>query len=276
MDYDAIEEIENNIPSKEIDMINMEYDPNETVIATFNSLSDVDNFCNTYNHNNNYNGLKLGQRIDIGSNTWEIAGFDCESNNVAVDKTQYSNGYGIMLSCVSGYSGIYTSNLSIPVPYTISALHTNGGKLEAIVKDLTPIMGDHIITRNILASNSIDTNTGYSNGYIWTTAKATVPTIAQITGDYIFRIVDGMATDFPYIKYDIGEGNYKLPLYKFKFYMGYSTDNSWTRSLKYESGGQKVLVAHSLGFYGPDGSYSLSFDLANSSYHYIHPLIYIR
>ena len=51
-------------------MINMEYDSNEPTIATFNSLSDVDNFCNTYNHNNNYNGLKLGQRIKIGSNTW--------------------------------------------------------------------------------------------------------------------------------------------------------------------------------------------------------------
>lgn len=268
-----MEEIENNIPSKEIDMINMEYDSNEPTIATFNSLSDVDNFCNTYNHNNNYNGLKLGQKIKIGSKTWEIAGFDCEANNIASDGTQYSNGYGIMLSCVSSYSGIYTSNLSIPVPYTISALHTNGGTLEAIVKDLTPIIGDHIVTRNILASNSIDTNTGYSNGYVWTTAKATVPTIAQITGDYIFR-VDG--TDFPYIKYDIGEGNYKLPLYKFKLYMGYSTGNSWTRSLKYESGVQKVLVANSLGPYGSGGSYSLSFDLANSTYHYIHPLIYIR
>ena len=273
MYYDALEEVEESIPNQEINILNNTYDSGEPTIATFSSLSDVDQFCNQYNHNNYYNGLKLGQRIKIDSKTWEITGFDCEFNNVAVDGTQYNNGYGIMLSCVSGYSGIYTSNLSIPVPYTISTLHTNGGTLEAIVKDLTPIIGDHIVTRNILASNSIDTNTGYSNGYVWTTAKATVPTIAQITGDYIFR-VDG--TDFPYIKYDIGEGNYKLPLYKFKLYMGYITDNTCTRSLKYESGGQKVLVASSLGPYGSGGLYSLSLDLANSTYHYIHPLIYIR
>lgn len=182
-----------------------------------------------------------------------------------------------MLSHLSGYSTIYTSNLSIPVPYTISALHTNGGKLEAIVKDLTPIMEDHIVTRNVLLSNSIDTTTGYSNGYIWTTAKATIPTVAQITGDYIFRIKETSFIDFPYIKYDIGEGNYKLPLYKFRFYTDRSTGSGyWTRSLKYESGGQKVLVAKHLTPYGSsEGSYSFAFYISNTTRE-VRPLIYIR
>lgn len=88
MRYDTLEEIENNIPLKN----NSEYDPNHTLITTISSVSDANTFCNTYNHNNGYNGLKLGQRIQINDGVynaaWIIAGFDLEAGNIAEDGTK--------------------------------------------------------------------------------------------------------------------------------------------------------------------------------------------
>ena len=45
---DALQDVENNIPLPN----NSEYDPNHTLITTFNSISDTNNFCNNYNHDN--------------------------------------------------------------------------------------------------------------------------------------------------------------------------------------------------------------------------------
>ena len=41
-------------------------------LGTWSSLSDVDNFFNTYNHANGYNGLKLGNYVTINDGTYNI------------------------------------------------------------------------------------------------------------------------------------------------------------------------------------------------------------
>ena len=37
----------------------MLYDYTDSTIYTINSVSDTNNFCSTYNHDNGYKGLKL-------------------------------------------------------------------------------------------------------------------------------------------------------------------------------------------------------------------------
>ena len=104
---DALEEIEGNISTPVPN--NTMYDSNHTIVATINSTADADNFCNKYNHANNYNGLKLGQIINIKYNNYTsqfiIAGFDMESNRYASDGTLYDNGYGICLMPYSNLDG---------------------------------------------------------------------------------------------------------------------------------------------------------------------------
>ena len=213
-----MEEVENNIPIEN----NNEYDPNHTVVATFNSISDVNNFCNRYNHDNGYNGLKLGQRIKINnskyypysyydqylSKHWYIAGFDCERNKQASDGTIYDNGYGICLyPC---YPIIENEDSSTKTtfqlgnkPYFNSNIHQN--ILPAMCSYLIDILGDHLINRNVLLANNVD-DEWFSKSYTWTTSYSTILSITQLIGKY----PNIMCT-----VYDDGEAIYHLPLFKF-------------------------------------------------------------
>lgn len=204
-------------------------------MATFNSLSNVNSFCNNYNHNNGYNGLKVGQKIIINgtssytsayNNYWEIAGFDLEFNNIAADGSIKSNGYGIFLipcSCIKMKSNNSISfswwdssrTLSDPIPYKSSTLHTT--ILPSISNDLKSILGSHLINRNILLSSNGDTSGNGSNAYTWTTGYATMFSICQL-GLY------GIGN-----KYDNGEANYKLPIYNFKGFYDFETNTSYSR-----------------------------------------------
>ena len=101
-----MEEIENSIPDDSIGIPNTLYDASEPIISTLSSVSDANIFCNKYNHNNGYNGLKLGQTIVINDGMydmrWQIAGFDLEYKKYASDGTIRDNGYGICLVAMGG------------------------------------------------------------------------------------------------------------------------------------------------------------------------------
>ena len=67
LSYDAIDKVESSIPE-------IPDDPNDRYISNtikIKTLSDADSFCNTYNHDNGYNGLKIGQTIQIYYNSHE-------------------------------------------------------------------------------------------------------------------------------------------------------------------------------------------------------------
>ena len=291
---DAIEEIENNnkiVP-------NYLYDSNHTLIATFNSISDVNSFCNTYNHNNGYNGLQLGQKIRINhrisnestrpdlTQDWEIVGFDTENNTVATDGTIKSNGYGILLNPVfSSYSNysIWASSNNIATPYISSIIHTQ--EFPTLAESLKEILGDHLINRNVLLGSSIDTSVdgGGTNACIWTTAYCTLPSLYQITGAYYYR--RNLKQDSVYnvnIKMnlnDIGEANYKIPLYAFRYYIRSPGASSWIRTPQYNSTGciAYVISTNIEDRYETDMYHILQSNLTGSTYGYhTRPLIYIR
>ena len=258
-----MEDVENNI-------INNNYDSFNTLIATFNSISDVDQFCNQYCHDNKYNGLKIGQRIQINDgvhNTyWYIAGFDCEYNHTASDGTIKDNGYGICLipvgvlvSVLDEYSMFHNSNS--PIGYANADIQKNMSQL--LQNELIKTLGSHLINRNVLLSNVVNPTTGLSTSYIWTTSYVTLMSGCQLTGE-IAKYSN---------KYDDGEANYKLPLFNYmNFYVDLRIAESyWTRGIAGESGGYYRVYMTSRS------SNSLTTSRINShGTHGVRPMIYIR
>ena len=259
MYYDAIEEIENSI-------INNNYDPNNTLIATFNTISDVDQFCNQYCHDNKYNGLKIGQKIRIkcGSNDvyWYIAGFDCEYNHTASDGSIKDNGYGICLipvGVLEEYSMFHNSNS--PIGYANADIQKNMSQL--LQNQLIKTLGSHLINRNVLLSNVVNPTTGLSTSYIWTTSYVTLMSGCQLTGE-IAKYSN---------KYDDGEANYKLPLFNYiNFYVDMGMAGSyWTRGIAGESGGYYRAYMTSMSSNSLDATRIISHGIYGAR-----PMIYIR
>lgn len=264
--YDAIEEIEKEL-LPEIDQTdpNSRYDYNHQLIYTISNSTNADNFSNTYNHDNNYTGLQLGQIIKINGDNWYIAGFDCESSIK-------NNGNGICLIPEDYYSSsIYGSSPSSGkdfITYMDSYIHAS---LSSITS-LRNLLGNHLVNRNVQLGSGYEYYTyednpngggqpGWStyrtSEYTWTKADATLLTAAQI-GQY-----DTYA--------DGGEANYKLPLFKYMNY--YNSYRYWIRGLRgvsqsyssYET--LATLVYENIGGIGYDSS---------TTYHYVRPMIYIR
>ena len=260
MYYDAIEDIESNI-------INNNYDSFNTLIATFNSISDVDQFCNQYCHDNKYNGLKIGQKIQINipnsygiSSQWYIAGFDCEYNHTASDGSIKDNGYGICLIPVS-VLGVYYSfhNSNSPIGYANADIQ---GMSRLLQNDLIKTLGSHLINRNVLLSNVVNPTTGLSTSYIWTTSYVTLMSGCQLTGE-IAKYSN---------KYDDGEANYKLPLFNYtNFYVTGMTGSYWIRGIAGISGGYYCAYMTSMSSNSLDATRIISHGTYGAR-----PMIYIR
>ena len=219
-----MEEIEENIP-EQIGPNDL-YDPNHTLIATLSSTTDTDQFCNAYNHDNGYKGLKLGQKINIQTSlydsSWLIAGFDMEYNHAASDGTIKNNGYGISLIPENTiYSTSWNPGMGVEgtnTPYKDSNVHTVCNNY--IYTRLVNILGSHLVNRNVLLGNRISTvitGQGHSS-YTWTTAYLTLMSGCQLTGE-VAKYKN---------KYDDGEANYKLPIFD---HMNYwlMEDDYWIR-----------------------------------------------
>ena len=271
--YDALEEIEENIANIPVYVPNDRYDVNHTLIATFNSESDVNQFCSTYTHLNGYNGLKLSQRIKINdgtyNKTWYIAGFDYEANNKAADGKVKSNGYGIHLVPESNLT-TYSWNPSdrIGVGYIYSDIHNFCNTRVAPV--LQSILGSHLINRNVLLSSSINyIDKSGASAYKWTTAYCTLMSINQLIG-YPPSIMCN--------KYDSGEANYHLPLYNFmnyyyRLYYG-QRDEYLTRAVSKGTWGVVSFTNLDKMSSSIDSPFFIE-DTANIS-GYVIPMIYIR
>ena len=125
-----------------------------------------------------------------------------EHNKTASDKSTYDNGYGICLIPKNSL-GNYEWGNDTSKGYNGSTTHTS--TLPAVANNLKKVLGDHLVLRNVLLSNSRG-NDWRMNGYIWTTAYCTLMSVGQITGTFANNRN----------KYDDGEANYKLPLFNYE------------------------------------------------------------
>lgn len=249
---------------RELDDPNKRYE--DKSLGTWSSISQVDSFLTRFNHENNYSDgdtkLSLGNSIIINEGTynaeWVIAGFDLENCRVASDGTIYDNGYGICLIPQNYVHG----NISWNATSSTSGGYLNAGIRSSlktlIVDEIEKVLGSHIVTRNVLLSNGIDSSNGYSNGYTWTTDKATLMSIGQLTGTFASH----------HNRYDDGEANYYLPLLEFGHNKYSSSDSFWVRNIE-SYNGVYLGSKHNNGF-------SWGSNKPNSSYKNGKPLIYIR
>ena len=159
----------------------------------------MDTFLSTYNHANGYsNGtikLTCGNTVTIQDGTynvqWMIAGFDVEAGITSDGITD--NGYGIALIPVSRiFESNWNANDTLTGYYLKSTMHTT--TLPTIATKLQNILGSHLVNRNVLLRSD-------TFAYTWTTAYCTLMSSYQLIGES------------GYDKYDIGEANYKLPIF---------------------------------------------------------------
>ena len=217
MANDALEEIEDSIPPIDTS------DPNDKlpnrIVYTINSITDANQFCNTYNHDNNYNGLMIGNRIQINdgvyNKAWYIAGFDMEYNHRASDGTIKDNGYGIcLIPEIYVINADYHNDSTQRIGYMQSTMHTS--TLPTVANNLRNVLGNHLINRNVLLGSSMNEN-GKTTSYTWTNAYCTLMSEYQVSNRSIYST-----------QYDTGEANYYLPIFLvFSYFSGY---RYWIRS----------------------------------------------
>ena len=232
------------------DKVVIEDDPNKRYgifnTYTFNTTEDVDNFCNRFNHANNYtdsNGVKLslGDKIFIKDgkyNThWLVAGFDCEYDRIASDGTKYDNGYGIFL-IPETIIDILIWNIDGHVydGYKNSSIHRFINNY--VCNTIKLLLNNHLIQRNVLLSNSV-------NNCKWTKAYMTIMSLSQMT----YEIKQSFSC------YNDGEANYKLPLFDFAqiqvpngwFWLRSINDDKYAWSINYNGDAEQGYVDNARG-----------------------------
>ena len=231
-----------------IDTPNNRYE--ERDLGTWSSVSDVDAFMKAYNHDNNYEGLSLGNYVTIQdgtyNGTWMIAGFDTEYN-----KGIPNTGYGITFipktilfsapmndtaTTVGGYYGSKMFQTTLP----------------SVANILKGVLGDHLLNRPVQVTNSVSGNEASST--IWATAYLSLMSENQVYGSRIYgsKFCSGEATNilpvFNLIKFN-----------QFSTYPGY-----WLRA-----------VVSTTQFAGAGHVGYATYDPANYKLAGVRPLMYI-
>ena len=196
-------------------------------LGTISSASDWAAFRAKYGiADKSYKGLYLGDYVKVNDGTynadWMVAGFNTETNKGSTN---------ICPECVSmiprvgdGCGTSYMNSTNVTTGgYVGSYMHAT--KLPAIATKLTTIFGSNLLTRDILASNTV-TN-GYASNWAWTACKCSLLTSVQVYGSLSFENTGGTY----FAGYNIGEGCEKLPVFNFINPVQFSRSIFWLRGV---------------------------------------------
>ena len=139
-------------------------------------------------------------------------------------------------------------------------MHTT--TLPAVANNLKNVLGDHLINRNVLLGNSINT-TKDTFSYIWTTSYCTLMSGCQLTG----KIGEYWNS------YDDGEANYKLPLFDYTTFR-ITTSTYWIRGRYYNS--INGIGYHTFYSFKEGGPIEIGAGPCENSNIGVRPMIYIR
>ena len=196
-------------------------------LGTWSSVSQVDSFLSTYTHANGYNGLSVGNYATIQdgiyNKAWLIAGFDTEYN-----RGDTASGYGITMIPIEPLfnAQMNTSNTTAGGYYG-SAMRTS--TLPTVATNLKKVLGDHLLSRRVLLSNSVNSTapspggagwTGSSDGWAWYSEYLTLMSEVQVYGSSVWG--GG---------YDVGEADKILPIFKFIHQNEFSRLTFWLRAV---------------------------------------------
>lgn len=196
-------------------------------LGTISSASDWAAFRAKYGiADKSYKGLYLGDYVKVNDGTynadWMVAGFNTETNK---------GNTNICPECVSmiprvgdGCGTSYMNSTNVTTGgYKGSYMHVT--KLPAIATKLTTIFGTNLLTRDILASNTV-TN-GYASDWAWTACKCNLLTSVQVCGSLSFENTGGTHN----AGHNIGEGCEKLPVFNFINPVQFSRSSFWLRGV---------------------------------------------
>lgn len=232
-------------------------------LGTVNSVASLESFLSSHKvSNGSFSDIYLGDIIHIQDGTynaeWIVAGFNTHKNK--------------------GNSNIVTANHIALIPKTVlfndkmnSTNTTEGGYkasymhttvMATVTSKLNAVLGSHLLTRDILISNAVDTSAtsgaysgwaGASSNWEWLATRCELMSEVEVYGSRI------LSSSF----FDIGEGCMKLPVFNFINHVQYSRADFWLRG---------VTASPFFCFAGGDGSAHASD--ASSSFG-VRPLILI-
>ena len=270
-------------------------------LYTLSSTSDTETFLTRFTRENGYKDsttgttLKLGDQIKIQDGTynvnWYVAGFDVEKTRTATDGTLYDNGYGIALIPVTTLTSSVYDIIGSWLNATESGNYFDSKLYPTVVTNLQTVLGNHLTTRSVLlfsstnALSTADNYYRYPTGYTWYSDKYVTSLSAKqvLSNPTISETSSDISMDNDIISYyDIGEANYKLPLFdnigcynnyfwyirSMRTYTNYDKDDGYEQYYKCASPNSTS-----------DGYTYASYRRASSSvthYTYCRPLIYIR
>lgn len=202
----------------------------EKDLGTWESVADVEAFLSTHKvSTGKFGSLKLGNYVTIKDGTynkkWAIAGFDV---HLSVGDTALNTHHIALFPKNNLLSARMNETNTTAGGYAGSEMHTV--TIPAVVENLQTVLGTHLLKHRRLLSNSVATSaasgagagwTGSSNAWAWADVYACLLTEPQLYGTRAFS--SGA--------YDVGEGAYQLPLFRFISHVKYSREWFWLRAV---------------------------------------------
>ena len=216
-------------------------------------ISNIDKFLSEHKILDGiFKDLYLGDIITIKDGTynadWIIAGFDTE---YLKGDSEYVNKHHISLIPKTVlFNARMNSTDTAQGGYYNSEMHMS--TLPTVANNLKKALGNHLLSRRVLLSNSISDSaasmagsgwTGCTNYWEWYDAYCTLLSEVQCYGSTVF------SSSF----YDVGEGYEKLPVFNFIHPVTFERNTFWLRAIV-----TSILFANA-GAYGHSGYNGASF-----------------
>ena len=202
----------------------------EKFLGTFNTVDEVKKFLSDHKvAEKQYTGLYVGDYLRLNDGVynkdWVIAGFELYNNK---GDTPLTVGNIVLIPRTPLVNKQMNPTNTTEGGYYNSAMHQT--HIPEIVANLEKVLGDTLLTRRCLLSNSMSSTlpsmagagfTGCSNGWAWYDCKAVLMSEVEIYGTTI------CSSSF----YDVGEACEKLPIFNFINHVKYSRYFLWLRAV---------------------------------------------
>ena len=200
-------------------------------LGTVSSVASLESFLSSHKvSNGSFSDIYLGDIIHIQDGTynaeWIVAGFNTHINKGNTNIVNVNHIALIPKTIL--FSDKMNSTNTTEGGYKASYMHTT--VMATVTSKLNAVLGSHLLTRDILISNVINTSvtsgaysgwTGASSGWEWVATRCELMSEVEVYGSRI------LSSSF----YDIGEGCMKLPVFNFINHVQYSRAYFWLRGV---------------------------------------------
>lgn len=235
-------------------------------LGTINSVSELDTFLSDHNiSSGTFTDLYLGDYFTLNDGTynaeWMIAGFNTHINKGNANMINSNRNHLAIIPRTVLFADKMNSSSTTEGGYKSSYMHTT--VMSTVTANMNNILGSHMLTRDIMITNAINTNatcngysawTGASSGWEWASTKCELMSEVEVYGSTI------LSSSFN----DTCEACMKLPVFNFINHIQFGRSGFWFR-----------CVANSTDFCDASSNGSASANGASNSMG-VRPLILIE